>query len=123
MAKLCVPDHTGHKEYDFTPNSPAAKRAEKIFNKLMNKGYVGGKRMADGSLEKIHRFDPTAEEIFVHRQLVGGRSFGIRRHPRDHLLVVIAVCPILPIRTDGAGTTRATTAAPNGMGLLYRTAR
>jgi hypothetical protein len=36
MAKLCVPDYTGHKEYDFTPNSPAAKRAEKIFNKLMN---------------------------------------------------------------------------------------
>ena len=51
MAKLCVPDYTGHKEYDFTPNSPAAKRAEKIFNKLMNKGYVGGKRMADGSKE------------------------------------------------------------------------
>jgi hypothetical protein len=24
MAKLCVPDHTGHKEYDFTPNSPGA---------------------------------------------------------------------------------------------------
>jgi hypothetical protein len=37
MAKLCVPDHTGHKEYDFTPNSPAAKKAEKIFNKLTNK--------------------------------------------------------------------------------------
>ena len=72
MAKLCVPDYTGHKEYDFTPNSPAAKRAEKIFNKLMNKGYVGGKRMADGSLKKICKFDPTAEEIFVHRHLVGG---------------------------------------------------
>jgi hypothetical protein len=64
--------YTGHKEYDFTPNSPAAKRAEKIFNKLMNKGYVGGKRMADGSLKKIRKFDPTAEEILVHRQLVGG---------------------------------------------------
>jgi hypothetical protein len=25
MAKLCVPDHTGHKEYDFTPNSPAGR--------------------------------------------------------------------------------------------------
>jgi hypothetical protein len=72
MAKLCVPDHTGHKEYDFTPNSPAAKRAEKIFNRLMDKGYLGGKRMADGSLKKIRKFDPTAEEIFVHRHLVGG---------------------------------------------------
>ena len=72
MAKLCVPDHTGHKEYDFTPNSPAAKRAEKIFNRLMDKGYLGGKRMADGSLKKIRKFDPTAEEIFVHRRLVGG---------------------------------------------------
>src|ERR1700730_9802817 len=55
MAKLCVPDHTGHKEYDFTPNSPAAKRAEKIFNRFMDKGYVGGKRMADGSLKKIRK--------------------------------------------------------------------
>ena len=51
---------------------PRRRGPKKIFNKLMNKGYVGGKRMADGSLEKIHRFDPTAEEIFVHRQLVGG---------------------------------------------------
>jgi hypothetical protein len=50
----------------------AAKRAEKTFNRLMDKGYVGGKRMADGSLKKIRKFDPTAEEIFVHRQLVGG---------------------------------------------------
>ena len=46
------PDHTGHKEYDFTPNSPAAKRAEKIFNRLMDKGYLGGKRMADGELKE-----------------------------------------------------------------------
>jgi hypothetical protein len=28
--------------------------------------------MADGSLKKIRKFDPTAEEIFVHRQLIGG---------------------------------------------------
>jgi hypothetical protein len=49
MAKLCVPDHTGHKEYDFTPNSPAAKRAEKIFNRLMDKGLR--RRKADGRWE------------------------------------------------------------------------
>jgi hypothetical protein len=73
-ARDCTPSvmTTGHKEYDFTPNSPAAKRAEKIFNRLMDKGYLGGKRMADGSLKKIRKFDPTAEEIFVHRHLVGG---------------------------------------------------
>ena len=81
MAKLCVPDHTGHKVYDFTPNSPAAKKAEKIFNKLMNKGYVGGKRMADGSLKKICKFDPTAEEIFVHLRLASLRPAGAIYEP------------------------------------------
>jgi hypothetical protein len=62
------------------PNSPAAKKAEKVFNKLMNKGYVGGKRMADGSLKRICKFDHDRHQKKICRAAAGrGPSRSISR--------------------------------------------
>ncbi len=49
MAKLCVPDHTGHKEYDFTPNSSRGEEGRENLQQAHGQRLRRGK--ADGRWE------------------------------------------------------------------------
>lgn len=75
MGILRVMDHTGDTTHVFDPkNSAEVDKAMAIFNEALKAG--GGpayKKGQDGKPnEHIRKFDPSAEETVVTRQLAGG---------------------------------------------------
>lgn len=56
-----------------TTNEDEVADAERTFNELKAKGYLAYRVTEGGERgETMHRFDPEAGAILMHRQLVGG---------------------------------------------------
>ena len=74
LSELSVLDSSGDSRMQWDPNNPmqvAAARAR--FDELKAKRYVAYKLDASGSQgEKIDEFDPTAQRLLLHGQMVGG---------------------------------------------------
>lgn len=71
---LFVLDGTGDSRMQWDRNDPAqVAAAEARFDEMRGKGYSAYKVDASGRRgEVINKFDPDAERIIMHRQLVGG---------------------------------------------------
>lgn len=73
MHKLQIMDQTGHSTVDFDPaKDDQVKTAMAKFAALVGQGYQAAVRTEGGGLKKVKSFDPTATEIVMHPQLVGG---------------------------------------------------
>lgn len=74
QAGIAVLDESGDTRMQWSKNNPAeVAKAETRFNELKKSGYMGYSVSKDGSMgEVLQAFDPTAERIIMHRQLVGG---------------------------------------------------
>lgn len=73
MSKLQIMDQTGHSTLDFDPkNDSQVKEAMEKFDQLVGQGYQAAVRTEGGGLKKVKSFDPTATEVVMHPQLVGG---------------------------------------------------
>lgn len=74
LSTLCVLDETGdtRMQWDRTNHVEVAK-AEARFKELRAKGYLAYKVNKKGDRgEVIDAFDPSAERIILHAQMIGG---------------------------------------------------
>lgn len=69
-----IMDDTGDSRIQWDPKNPAeVAKAEARFRELKAKGFLAYKVGKDGKQgEVIAAFDPTAERIILHSQMVGG---------------------------------------------------
>lgn len=67
-------DNTGDTRTEWNKDNPIeVEVANKLFQKLKDKGYLIYKTRRDGSkAEQLHRFDPDAERIMATPPIVGG---------------------------------------------------
>ena len=73
MAKQFVMDHTGDRQHSFDKTDvQALARAEQRFKDLIGFGFTAAVRTTDGSVSRVHSFDPTADETLFFPRLVGG---------------------------------------------------
>jgi hypothetical protein len=77
MARHIVMDPSGHSTFEFNPGSLAdLAKAERRFNKLLNKGYVPAYQRGEGTHrvppQENRPFDPSAEETIFIPALRGG---------------------------------------------------
>jgi hypothetical protein len=72
MKLIHVLNRTGDSETPWDVNDAASvKAAEEIFNTFLNSGFVPVKSI-NGKLEQTKTFDPDADSIIMHPQLIGG---------------------------------------------------
>jgi len=71
---LCVLDESGDTRMQWDKNDPVqVAKAEARFNELKAKGYLGYSVNKKGDMgEVLSAFDPKAERIIMHTQMVGG---------------------------------------------------
>lgn len=71
---LRVTDRTGDTETKWRTDDPmTVERANRIFDQLREKGYLGYTVPVDGSDgDVLHSFDPEAREVVMTPPLVGG---------------------------------------------------
>ena len=73
MATQIVMDQTGDTRHEFDPkNAEAVARAEKRFLELTGVGFTAAVRTGPGEVQRVHAFDPTAQETLFYPRLVGG---------------------------------------------------
>lgn len=73
MAELIIMDRTGDSRMSFTPgDAPATQAAMDRFKELLGQGHIAYKEGADGQKTLTRTFDPDAERITLHPQLIGG---------------------------------------------------
>jgi len=71
---LCILDESGDSRIQWDRNDPAQVAAARArFDELKAKRYLAYKVDASGGQgEVLHAFDPDAERIILHSQMVGG---------------------------------------------------
>lgn len=71
---LCVLDETGDTRMQWDRNNPEeVAKAEARFKELKAKGFMAYKVNKKGEAgEVITAFDPSAERIILHSQMIGG---------------------------------------------------
>jgi len=74
VGSLCVLDESGDSRMQWDKNNPEQVRAaQKRFDELKAKRYLAYKVDAKGGQgEVIDKFDPDAERIILHSQMIGG---------------------------------------------------
>ena len=71
---LCCMDETGDTRMQWDKSNPAeVAKAETRFNELRKKGYMAYTVNSKGDQGTvIDKFDPSAERIIMHSQMIGG---------------------------------------------------
>jgi hypothetical protein len=73
MSTQIVMDATGDTRHEFDPiDAAAVAEAENRFRELTGAGFTAAVRTAEGRLELIRSFDPTAKETLFFPRLQGG---------------------------------------------------
>ena len=71
---LCILDETGDSRFQWDKNDPEqVAKAQAKFDEMKKKGYLAYSVNKKGDRgDVINTFDPNAERIIMHSQLVGG---------------------------------------------------
>lgn len=74
MSEMQVMDPTGHTTVKWDPKSPdEVEVAKAVFKKMRKKGYSAFRtKLTGGKGERMDEFDPSAKNLILIPQLVGG---------------------------------------------------
>lgn len=73
MPAQIVMDHTGDTRHEFDADDKAATAAaEERFKELTGAGFTAGKRIGNGQVELLRKFDGNADETIFFPRLQGG---------------------------------------------------